>query len=68
LINQKKILDISNLDKEHVTPFFHDKKKYKIYNFKSKKNYSRLRLTVDTKEDFYLIESLLKEYNYNYMI
>ena len=68
LIYQKNFFDISNLDKEHVTSSFHDKKKYKIYNFKSKKNYSHLRLTVDTKEDFYLIESLLEKFNYNYMI
>ena len=51
LIDFKKNSKNSSLDKEHVTPSFHDKKKYKIYNFISKKNYSNLRLTVDTKED-----------------
>ncbi len=68
LINPLKSSKISNLDKEHVTPSFHNKKKYKIYNFESKKDYSKLRLTVDTKEDFYFLDDLLKKFNYNYMI
>ena len=67
LINSSKYSKISNLDKEHVTPSFHNKKKYKIYNFESKKDYSNLRLTVDTKEDFLFLENLLKKFNYDFM-
>ncbi len=67
LINSNKYSKISNLDKEHVTPSFHNKKKYKIYNFESKKDYSNLRLTVDTKEDFFFLENLLKKFNYDFM-
>ena len=68
LIDLKKNSKNSSLDKEHVTPSFHDKKKYKIYNFISKKNYSNLRLTVDTKEDLNFLKNLLEKFNYNYMI
>ncbi len=67
LINLSKYSKISNLDKEHVTPSFRNKKKYKIYNFESKKDYSNLRLTVDTEEDFLFLENLLKKFNYDFM-
>ena len=41
-------------------------KKYKIYNYKLTDNFSKLRLTIDTKRDFILIKQLLQRLNYNF--
>lgn len=42
---------------EHVTPYIYRGKikKYKVANIKSKKDYSNIRITLDTKEDYNLI-------------
>ena len=33
--------------------------KYKIYNYKLTDNFSKLRLTIDTKRDFILIKTVI---------
>lgn len=43
--------------KEHVTPYIYENEK-SIYYFKNKIDYSKYRLTLDTKEDFELIEKI----------
>lgn len=43
--------------REHVTPYIYEENE-KIYNFKSAVNYSKYRWTLDTKEDFELIEEI----------
>ena len=50
---------------EHVTPYIHKNVSEKILveHVKQKINNSRLRLTVDTIEDFDLIKILLENYN-----
>tara|TARA_B100000214_G_C23946086_1_gene618070 strand:- start:67 stop:876 length:810 start_codon:yes stop_codon:yes gene_type:complete len=51
-------------EKEHVTPYIWDNpKKFKIYNYsisKRKKYYEKYRLTLDYKEDYYLIWNIFK--------
>ena len=49
-------------DLEHVTPFFRNSGKFKIKNFKSKNNFSNLRLTIDQPEDLILIKKIAKKF------
>jgi len=53
--------DLSSNEKEHVTRGFYQRKNnYKIVNFKSSnKIFSKIQLSVDTKDDFKKIESLI---------
>ncbi len=49
-------------DREHVTPFiYRNENKFSIYFQKSPKDYSSFRLTVDTQQDFELIEIIYNE-------
>ena len=57
-------------DKEHVTKYFYDNyKKFKIHNHYNSGNVnsSKIRMVVDTKEDFFYIKKILinKKFNYN---
>tara|TARA_Y100000768_G_scaffold382983_1_gene364310 strand:- start:412 stop:2463 length:2052 start_codon:yes stop_codon:yes gene_type:complete len=47
-------------DKEHVTSFIRTSDKFKRVNFKNNKDYSFLRWTLDQKEDFKVIEAIIK--------
>ena len=53
-------MNISKFNKyelEHVTPFFYNNsKKFKIYNYKSKKNLSKLNLSIDTNKDLIFLK------------
>ncbi len=52
----------SERDREHVTPYIWDNPKiYKIFQYKNEKDFSDLRWTLDTKEDYELI-LLIYEY------
>ena len=57
-----------NNEIEHVTSGIKKNSKYKAYNFRLKKNYSNLRLTLDTKYDLKIIKKLLKYFNNNIYI
>lgn len=46
--------------REHVTPYIYEKSKF-TFNYKNIEDYSKYRITVDTKEDFELIEAIYKE-------
>lgn len=47
--------------KEHVSSYFYEKfEKFKIINYTSSKNLSKLNLSVDTKKDFQRISRLIK--------
>ncbi len=47
--NYKKF---NKLQKEHITTFFYEKfKRFKIINYRSKKNLSKLNFSIDTKKD-----------------
>jgi glutamate-1-semialdehyde 2,1-aminomutase len=52
-------------EREHVTPFIIYNKKFKKFNLKNSKDYSSLRLTLDEKEDFILIEKIIKSFKNN---
>jgi glutamate-1-semialdehyde 2,1-aminomutase len=52
-------------EREHVTPFIINNKKFKKFNLKNDKDYSFLRLTLDEKEDFILIEKIIKYFKNN---
>jgi glutamate-1-semialdehyde 2,1-aminomutase len=53
------------IEREHVTPFIINNKKFKKFNLKNSIDYSSLRLTLDEKEDFILIEKIVKNFNNN---
>ena len=52
-------------EREHVTPFIINNKKFKKFNLKNHKDYSFLRLTLDEKEDFTLIKKIIKNFKNN---
>jgi spore coat polysaccharide biosynthesis protein SpsF (cytidylyltransferase family) len=53
------------IEREHVTPFIINNKKFKKFTLKNSIDYSSLRLTLDEKEDFILIEKVLKNFKNN---
>ncbi|NFA59978.1 glycosyltransferase family protein [Clostridium sporogenes] len=49
-------------DREHVTPYIWDNPQiFKLAQYKNDKDYSNLRWTLDTEEDFILIKEIYKE-------
>ena len=49
-------------EREHVTPFiYNNPNKFKIFNVSNPENLSNLRWTVDTENDFNLVEKILKK-------
>ena len=59
-LNAKK-----SFEREHVTPFIINNKKFKKFNLKNSKDFSSLRLTLDETKDFILIERIIKNFNKN---
>ena len=55
-------------EKEHVTQGIINSKKYKKHNISLNKNFSKLRLTLDTKEDFTFIQKIFKKFNYDFFV
>jgi spore coat polysaccharide biosynthesis protein SpsF len=63
IANYKKIKK-NKFYKEHVTPYFYDNySKFKIFNFKSKKDFSSINLSIDTPKDLKKIKKLVKLMN-----
>ena len=57
----------SNFDKEHVTSYFLRSNKFNKFNFEKKgENYSNLRITLDTPQDFQLIKTIYKSFKNNF--
>jgi glutamate-1-semialdehyde aminotransferase len=52
-------------DREHVTPFIINNKKFKKFNLKNSIDYSSLRLTLDEKKDYILIKKIIKNFKNN---
>ena len=52
-------------EKEHVTPFFYQNKskEFTLLHYRSSENHSNFRITVDTEEDFELMNLLIEKYN-----
>lgn len=55
----------SDAQKEHVTPYFYQnhQNKFTLKHYKSTSDYSQLRITVDTPEDFELIKILIEQHH-----
>ena len=51
-------------EKEHVTPYIKNSIKFEKFNINYKKNYSKFRVTLDTKEDLIEIKKII-EYDKN---
>ena len=49
-------------DKEHVTPFIRNLNKNKKFNVLNKKDYSKLRLTLDETEDFQVLQRIFNHF------
>lgn len=70
VIKSKLIIDLDRKKinkhyREHITSFFYNNShNYNIKNFKNKKNYSRLSLAVDTKNDLLKMKSVLENKNF----
>ena len=58
-------LDHSKLNQEHVTHFIKNSHKFSKVNIKSKKDYSKFRVTLDTSNDLKIIKKILKEFDYD---
>ena len=52
-------------EREHVTPFIINSKKFKKFNLNNYKDYSFLRLTLDEKDDFILIKKIINNFKNN---
>jgi glutamate-1-semialdehyde 2,1-aminomutase len=52
-------------DQEHVTPYIYKQKKFSKINFKNKKDFSKLRWTVDEPEDFDVINNIFNYFSPN---
>ena len=50
-------------DKEHVTTILRRDKQFKKYNFRLKKDFSFIKLSVDTKSDLINLRKIYKEFN-----
>jgi len=50
-------------DKEHVTPYIKREKIFNTYNYSQNKDYSDIRITLDTKKDFENIKSVLNYFS-----
>ena len=57
-----------NFEQEHVTTNFINNDKYKKYSLELKKDYSNLRITLDTEYDLYIINKLFKHFKYDFFI
>lgn len=53
-------------EEEHVTSYiWRNPKIFKLKNFLNKKNYSKIRLTIDTKKDYKFINRIIKYFKYD---
>jgi len=63
IISQK--LSKTSYNKEHVTPFLRNSKKFKKYCLRSPKNYSNRRWTLDYFNDFIFLRKVIKHFSNN---
>ncbi len=54
-------LATQNYDREHVTSFMRDSGLFKLYSLENSIDLSKYRLTLDTAEDFEVLEQLIKK-------
>ena len=58
----------SSYDREHVTTFLKRDHSVKKFNYEYTEDLSKVRLTLDTYEDFLTLKNIFKKFNYNYEI
>ncbi len=68
LLRNRYLKSININEIEHVTPGMRDSSKYKLYSMKMKKNFSKLRLTIDTIEDLKIVKKLLKYFKFDFNV
>ena len=66
LLKERYLKSNSDIEREHVTTNIISNKHYKKINQSLKKNYSKLRLTLDTKNDLRLIKKTFDYFNNKY--
>ena len=54
-----------SFEREHVTPFIINNKKFKKFNLRNSIDYSSLRITLDEKKDLILITKIIKNFKKN---
>ena len=59
---------LNDYEKEHVTLEILNNTKYKKYSHELSKDYSKLRLTLDTMSDLKIINKLFKKYKFDFKI
>ncbi len=64
-LKKRYLASNTDLEKEHVTINMLKNIKFKKFSFELKKDYSTIRLTLDTKYDLYIINKTFKKFNYN---
>lgn len=52
-------------EKEHVTKYFKERDEIEKFSYENKKDYSYLRWTLDTKEDFKVLNKIFKKFKRN---
>ena len=60
LIIERK--NLTNLDIEHVTPFIYSENKFNIFSYEDVNNFSKYRITLDTRLDYFLIDNLINNW------
>ena len=58
----------SNYEKEHVTTGMRNNPKYKLFSMKLKNDFSKLRLTIDTLEDYRIVQKLFKFFKFDFKV
>ena len=61
-------MKLNSVEKEHLTQKMYKLKSVKFFNFRSKSNFSKMRLTLDYYKDYLVIKKILKKFNYDYYI
>mgnify|MGYP001376847359 FL=1 len=63
ILNKLSNAATNSLQKEHVTSHIKNVKNLKVDNYKNKKDFSNLRLTIDEPKDYELIKIILKNFD-----
>ena len=68
LLHKRFLKANTQKEKEHVTLGMRNSSKYKLCSIKMNKNFSKLRLTIDTFEDFQILKKLFKYFKFNFNV
>ena len=68
ILNNLKSASKNKKHQEHITSYFYEnKRKFKIFNFSLKKNFSSINLSVDTPYDFNFVKKIIGLSNDKYI-